>query len=115
MTKKKGKRNRLNRNTVKLANDNVKGEREIKGWINRYADQRRGGGKRIYGLAGNRHLLTGGTKGTRRLADKKNGYADWRTKRIYRLAKIGSNKKRISRLAANRFADLAATGYWGYT
>ena len=78
-----------------MANDNVQGEREIKAWINRYADQGRGeGGKRTYGLAGNGHLQTDGTKGTRRLADKKNGYADWRTKRIYRLAKIGSNKKK---------------------
>ena len=86
MTKKKGKRNRLNRNTDKLANDNVQGEREIKAWINRYADQGRGeGGKRTYGLAGNGHLQTDGTKGTRRLADKKmdtrtgaqNGYTDW--------------------------------------
>ena len=119
VTKKKGKRNRLNRNTDKLANDNVKGEREIKGWINRYADQGRGGA--------NAHAYWRETDICRPTVQKghadwqtKNGYADWRTKRIYRLAKIGSNKKkkknkkRISRLAANRFADLVATGYWGY-
>ena len=63
-------------------------------------------------------MQTDGTKGTRRLADKKmdtrtgaqNGYTDWQK---LAATKRKKNKKRISRLAANRFADLAATGYWG--
>ena len=78
MTKKKGKRNRLNRNTVKLANDNVKGERKIKGWINRYADQRRGGGQT--------HIRIGG----------KQTFADRRYKRD---TQIGRQKKWIRGLA----------------
>ena len=90
MTKKKGKRNRLNRNTDKLANDNVKGEREIKGWINRYADQ----GQMHIRIGGKRTFADRRYKRDTQIGRQKNGYADWRAKRIYRLAKIGSNKKK---------------------
>ena len=74
VTKKKGKRNRLNRNTDKLANDNVQGEREIKGWINRYADQGRGGA--------NAHTDWRETDICRPTVQK--GHADWQTKKWIR-------------------------------